>query len=95
MDLPHTRAMITAALAGKLDGVEFTPHAVFGVAMPKSCPGVPAEVLDPRGLWADPDDYDQAAQGLADRFERNFEKFTDASDAIKTAGPQTKVGTRP
>jgi phosphoenolpyruvate carboxykinase (ATP) len=56
---------------------------------------VPAEVLDPRGLWADPDDYDQAAQGLADRFERNFEKFTDASDAIKTAGPQTKVGTRP
>ncbi|MEX2303063.1 MAG: phosphoenolpyruvate carboxykinase (ATP) [Bryobacterales bacterium] len=88
MDLPHTRAMLTAALDGKLNGVEFTPHAVFGVAMPKSCPGVPPEVLDPRGLWKSPDDYDQAAQALADRFERNFEKFTDASDAVKAAGPR-------
>jgi phosphoenolpyruvate carboxykinase (ATP) len=62
--------------------------------MPKSCPGVPPEVLDPRGLWKSPDDYDRAAQALADRFERNFEKFTDASDAVKAAGPGTKIGTR-
>jgi phosphoenolpyruvate carboxykinase (ATP) len=95
MDLPHTRAMITAALTGKLDKVEYKPHATFGVAMPKSCPGVPAEVLDPRGLWKDPAAYDQAAQELAARFEQNFEKFTEASEQVKGAGPQSsRVGIR-
>ncbi len=89
MDLPHTRAMIRAALNGDLDRAEYTPHGVFGVAMPKSCPGVPAEVLNPRGLWKDTDAYDQAAQELAARFEENFEKFTEASDAVRSAGPQT------
>jgi phosphoenolpyruvate carboxykinase (ATP) len=89
MDLPHTRAMITAALTGKLDKVEYAPHAVFGVAMPKSCPSVPPEVLNPRGLWKDSSAYDQAAQELAARFERNFEKFTKASEAVKAAGPRT------
>jgi phosphoenolpyruvate carboxykinase (ATP) len=95
MDLPHTRAMITATLTGKLDKVEYAPHAVFGVAMPKSCLGVPPEVLNPRGLWKDSSAYDQAAQELAARFETNFEKFTKASEAVKAAGPQTSgIGTR-
>ena len=94
MDLPHTRAMISAALSGKLDGVEYAPHAVFGVAVPKSSPGVPPEVLDPRGQWKDAGAYDQAAQELAARFEHNFEKFTAASNAVRSAGPQTNVGTR-
>jgi phosphoenolpyruvate carboxykinase (ATP) len=95
MDLPHTRAMITAALTGKLDKVGYARHAVFGVAMPKSCPGVPPEVLNPRGLWKDSSAYDQAAQELAARFESNFEKFTKATEAVKAAGPQSSgIGTR-
>src|SRR5919106_2531034 len=31
MNIPHTRAMISAALAGELRGARFTPHPVFGV----------------------------------------------------------------
>jgi len=47
MKLPYTRAMITAALEGKLDQVEFEAHPVFGMLMPTSCPDVPAEYLTP------------------------------------------------
>jgi phosphoenolpyruvate carboxykinase (ATP) len=95
MDLPHTRAMISAALSGKLGKADYTPHSLFGVAMPKQCPGVPSEVLDPRAMWKDPAAYDQAAQELAARFERNFEKFPDAPEAVKAAGPRSaNVGSR-
>jgi phosphoenolpyruvate carboxykinase (ATP) len=89
MDLPHTRAMLSAALSGKLDKAEFAEHRVFGVAMPKSCPGVPPQILDPRGLWADKSEYDQVALELASRFARNFEKFREAPQSVRAAGPQT------
>ena len=45
--------MITAALRGELDKVEYKEHPVFGVSFPTSCPNVPAEILDPRGTWKD------------------------------------------
>src|SRR4029079_15783529 len=41
MKLAYTRAMITAALNGELDNVEFEAHPVFGLHMPKTCPNVP------------------------------------------------------
>ncbi len=88
MDLPYTRAMLTAALSGVLDKAEFAPHPVFGVEVPKSCPGVPAEALDARGRWKDPKAYDKAAADLARRFQENFKKFSSASDAIRQAGPK-------
>ena len=52
MKLSYTRAMITAALEGKLDGVETVTDPIFGVAIPKEVPGVPGEVLIPRNTWA-------------------------------------------
>ena len=55
MKLKYTRAMITAALEGKLNDVEFETDPIFGVAIPTECPGVPAEVLNPRNTWADKD----------------------------------------
>ena len=94
MDLPYTRAMLSAALSGKLDKVDFDEHPIFGVAMPKSCPGVPSEVLDPRGMWKDPSAYDQGALELAARFERNFEKFKEAPESVRAAGPLTANATR-
>lgn len=75
MKLKYTRAMISAALEGKLDDVELHPHSVFGVAIPASCPGVPTEVLDPRSTWADPVAYDEKATYLAGLFVKNFEKY--------------------
>lgn len=88
MKLPYTRAMINAALAGKLDEVRYEPHAVFGVSVPQSCPDVPADVLNPRNTWKDAAAYDAKARDLAGRFVKNFTKFTAASDAIRAAGPK-------
>ena len=48
MKLSYTRAMITAALEGKLNNVETTTDPVFGVAIPKEVPGVPSEMLTPK-----------------------------------------------
>ena len=87
MALPHTRAMLRAALTGKLDGTEFTPHPVFGVGVPKSCPDVPAESLDARGMWTDKQAYDEGARALAGRFHENFRKFPNAGKEIREAGP--------
>ncbi len=88
MNLPYTRAMITAALEGKLEKQEFSTHPVFGIAVPKSCPGVPAEVLDPRETWEDKKAYDLQARKLAKLFMENFSKFSRVADAIKAAAPK-------
>lgn len=75
MKLAYTRAMITAALEGKLEGVEYACHPVFGMAIPQNCPDVPAELLNPRNTWADKTAYDAAARNLALQFVKNFEKY--------------------
>ena len=72
MSIKHTRAMLDAALAGDLDNVEFEVHPVFNLKMPNSCPGVPADVLNPRNTWADKDAYDAQASKLRDMFRENF-----------------------
>ncbi|RMI20435.1 MAG: phosphoenolpyruvate carboxykinase (ATP) [Calditrichaeota bacterium] len=88
IDIHLTRAMVKAALSGELRQAEFRPHPVFKVLVPTTCPNVPAEVLDPRNTWEDKSAYDQKAAELAANFRKNFQKFTDASEAIKAAGPQ-------
>ncbi len=87
--LKYTRAMITAALQGALDSVEYSEHRVFGLAMPTSCPGVPSEILNPRNTWESPNAYDAKANQLANAFIANFEKFADqASPEILAAVPK-------
>lgn len=95
MSLPHTRALITAALSGKLNNVNYTTHPVFGISVPESCEGVPVEILNPRNTWSDPQAYDAKANELAIQFNKNFEKYAShASDEIKAAAPkvEAKVG---
>ena len=75
MKLKFTRAMITAALVGKLNHVEFENHPIFGVAIPKECPDVPTEILNPRNTWPDKNAYDEKAKHLAGLFIKNFEKY--------------------
>ncbi|HWC98438.1 MAG TPA: phosphoenolpyruvate carboxykinase (ATP) [Candidatus Sulfopaludibacter sp.] len=87
MKLRYTRAMVNAVLSGELDQVPMTPHPVFGVAVPQSCPGVPPQFLDARGMWADKSAYDKSARDLARRFNKNFEKFTGVSPEIAAAAP--------
>jgi len=75
MKLSYTRAMITAALEGKLENVSFETDPVFGLAIPVSCEGVPAEILNPGNTWADKNAYDSTARNLASQFIANFQKY--------------------
>ncbi len=89
MKLKFTRAMITAALNGELNNAEFETHPVFGMAIPKECPGVPAELLNPRNTWSDTNAYDEKAKYLAGLFVKNFEKYADGVTAeILAAAPK-------
>jgi phosphoenolpyruvate carboxykinase (ATP) len=92
MSLKYTRAMITAALNGELDDANFEEHALFGLAMPTSCPKVPDEILFPRNTWADKNAYDETAQKLAKKFNDNFAKFADyANDEIMAGAPRVSA----
>jgi len=89
MSLKITRSLISAALDNKLDDVEYETHEIFGLAMPKNCPNVPSEVLNPKNTWQNKDDYDAKANNLANKFIANFEKFKDdASPAVLAAAPK-------
>ena len=87
MPIAHTRALIAAALSGALDDGPFKTDPVFNVDVPLACPGVPAEVLQPRGTWANPADYDAQARKLGSMFTENFASF-EASPAVAAAGPR-------
>ncbi|GAB3635836.1 phosphoenolpyruvate carboxykinase (ATP) [Hymenobacter arcticus] len=92
MKLAYTRTMITAALSGVLNEVNFKQHPIFGVAVPGAVPGVPSEILDPRNTWANKAAYDQTATELAEKFVRNFEKYaSSASPAILAGAPTVAV----
>ena len=88
MKLSHTRAMIGAAMRGELDQVDFEKDGVFGLNFPVACPGVPAQLLNPRDAWADQASFERTAAHLARLFAKNFEPFESvASHAILEAAP--------
>jgi phosphoenolpyruvate carboxykinase (ATP) len=90
--LKYTRAMINAVLEGKLGDYtyeEYHIHSVFGVAQPRTCPGVPTELLSPRATWNDDDAYYETAFKLSNAFRHNFKQFVEfANEEIRRAGPQ-------
>jgi len=88
MKISHTRAMIHAALNGKLRDIPTARDPNFGLAIPSSCPNVPAEVLNPRNTWTDKAAYDRQAEALAKMFMDNFKAFaSDVSAEVNLAGP--------
>ncbi len=92
MKLKYTRAMITAALNGELDHVNYAEHPIFGIEMPSNCPNVPDEVLNPRGTWESKVAYDAKANDLAKKFNANFKQFEDqANNDILSAAPKVVV----
>jgi len=89
MKLCFTRAMISAALNGKLNSVLFERDPVFGFAIPLQCPAVPSELLNPRNTWTDKNAYDEKAKFLAGLFINNFKKFEDGvTSELRNAYPQ-------
>jgi phosphoenolpyruvate carboxykinase (ATP) len=75
MPIAATRALLTAALDGSLNGVKFRRDPNFGFEVPVAVPGVEAGLLDPRATWADPAAYDAQAAKLVAMFAENFAKF--------------------
>jgi phosphoenolpyruvate carboxykinase (ATP) len=88
MSLPHTRAIVHAALDGRLAKAEFTTEEAFGLSIPTTCPDVPSALLNPRNAWADKNAYDAQARLLEKKFTENFRKF-DVPDSVRNAGPRT------
>jgi phosphoenolpyruvate carboxykinase (ATP) len=92
ISLKYTRAMITSALEGKLDNVDYTTHEIFGLQMPDTCENVPTEILNPKNTWEDKSAYDNKANILAAEFVKNFEQFeSDANEEIMAAAPVSKA----
>jgi phosphoenolpyruvate carboxykinase (ATP) len=92
MPLKYTRAMISAVLNGDLGSYKYEDyhiHSVFGVAQPRTCPGVPAELLSPRATWNNDEAYYKTAFKLSNAFRENFMQFEEvASEDIRRGGPQ-------
>jgi len=87
--IAHTRAMITAALGGALEGVEMREDPVFGMLVPKQCPGVPDELLDPSSTWPDGNAYQTKARELAAMFVKNFSSYAGSvKSQVANAGPR-------
>ncbi len=88
MSIQYTRALLHAALDGKLNNVAYQKDPVFGLNVPVECEGVPSEVLMTRNTWNDKAAYDKTAAELAHRFHQNFAQYMDyVPDAVKKAGP--------
>jgi phosphoenolpyruvate carboxykinase (ATP) len=94
MKLSYTRAMVNAAINGKLDNVKYENDPIFGLAIPTECPEVPSEVLKPVNVWQDKEEYERTALKLAMDFNENFKKFQGVSEAIVNAGPTMKQPTK-
>ncbi len=74
MDIDITRALVHAALCGDLEQVEYDSDHMFHIQVPRSCPGVPSEILNPRNTWEDKEAFDVRAAKLAGEFCRHFDK---------------------
>jgi phosphoenolpyruvate carboxykinase (ATP) len=89
ISIGYTRALLNAALDGRLEDVAFVPDPLFGFEVPQACDGVPAEILNPSGTWASRDGYMEKYRQLAARFIENFKKFEDSTPAdVAAAGPR-------
>ena len=89
MPIAATRALLHAALSGRLADAEFRTYELFGFEVPAAVPGVESGLLDPRSTWRDPEAYDRKARDLAQMFRDNFQQFAeDAGPDVVAAGPR-------
>jgi phosphoenolpyruvate carboxykinase (ATP) len=90
IDLSDTRKIIDAILNGQLDNVEYELLPVFNLMIPKEVPGINNNILNPRNIWENPGEWDEAARSLALKFIKNFESFADTTETrnLIASGPQ-------
>ena len=89
ISISYTRALLNAALTGELLNVDYDTDPVFGFEVPKSCDGVPSDVLDPASSWPSKTQYMGKYRELAARFVENFRKFEHSvAPDVLSAGPR-------
>ncbi|SDC54739.1 phosphoenolpyruvate carboxykinase (ATP) [Desulfurella multipotens] len=89
ISISHTRAIIRAILSNELNDVEYEVLPIFNLRIPKNCPEVPQNILNPRQSWKDKDAYDNQLKKLALAFKKNLDSFGFEIDKdIIQAGPQ-------
>jgi phosphoenolpyruvate carboxykinase (ATP) len=88
MDIHHTRAMLNAAIHGELDDIPVEKDPIFQVAIPRHCPGIADEILQPATAWQDAAAYQTKARHLAYLFQENFRHLAKEADPeVCKAGP--------
>lgn len=91
ISIKYTRALLNAALDGKLAKVNFITDPVFGFQIPTECEGVPSEILNPIDSWQDKAEYMKKYEALAQSFVDNFKKYEDGvSKDVLAAAPKVK-----
>ncbi|MTC41599.1 phosphoenolpyruvate carboxykinase (ATP) [Providencia sp. wls1921] len=90
ISIKDTRAIIDAILSGDIEKADTIKLPVFDLEVPTELPGVDTNILDPRNTYADKSQWDEKSKDLADRFVKNFDKYTDtpAGAALVKAGPK-------
>ena len=89
ISIRHTRNLLNAALEGKLNKVAYRKDELFGFEVPKTCPDVPEDVLDPSFSWGNPKEYWKRYDALAARFIENFKLYEKgSSQEVVNAGPK-------
>lgn len=92
ISIGHSRAMLNAALNGKLLEVDYWTDEVFEFQVPKTCEGVPDRLLNPAESWPSKETYMQKYRQLALRFADNFKEYeTTCPPEIAHAGPKVKI----
>lgn len=85
----HTHKHTLLIDSGEMAKVEYATSPVFNLQVPKSCPNVPPEVLNPENVWADKDAYKATVAKLAGLFTENFKNYSSqASAEVLAAGPK-------
>lgn len=88
IQIKYTRAMLTAALDGRLDNIEYEKEPYFNLIIPKECPDITSEILNPKNTFSDKNAYDEGAKKLANMFIENFKEYESSADEnIRQAGP--------
>lgn len=89
ISIKYTRALLNAALSGDLANVQYDKDPVFGFEVPRTCPDVPDDVLEPWSSWPNREEYDNKYKQLAQKFIENFTKFeSETSQEVIDAGPK-------
>lgn len=91
--LKYTRAILDAIHSGELAKVEFENYETFNLAVPKTCTGVPSELLNPRNAWSQGhDSFKEEVTKLGGLFAENFKKYSsEATEEVIAAGPDVKI----